>query len=334
MGLLRFLVRSLIFVAVWVSLLVGLAWAFGAIWFDFPFPALRQPFAVVFACGALFALVFTRPCWRAKIGLAIAIALVASWWITIPPTNIADWLPDVARTPFAEIEGDRITIRNFRNFDYRTTTDYVQHWETKTVHLSNLRGVDFYTNYWGSKLICHTFLSFDFGPEGYVCISIETRKKKGQSYSAIRGFYRQFALCYIIGDERDIVRLRTNYRHEDIYLYRLRGATLEKARELFLDYLRSGNELHARPQWYNAISSNCTTNIRLHMNDIGVARPWNWEMLVNGYVDQRAYALGAIDTALPFAKLKQRSHINARAQAADQDPAFSTRIRAGLPLMP
>jgi hypothetical protein len=186
----------------------------------------------------------------------------------------------------------------------------------------------------GSPLICHTFLSFDFGPEGHVCASIETRKRVGQTYSAIRGFYRQFTLCYVIGDERDIVRLRTSPRHEDLYLYRLLPATPAKSRKLFLDYLRTANQFRDEPKWYNAISSNCTSNIRLHIKSIGSARAWDWRLLVNGYIDEHAYAIGALDTTLPFTELKRLSYISKRGRAADRDPAFSMRIRDGLPAMP
>jgi uncharacterized protein DUF4105 len=118
-------------------------------------------------------------------------ALVAVWWLTIRPSNTGDWQPEVAEAPYVEIDGDRIVIHNFRNFDYFSKTDFRPRWETKTVQLSNLRTVDFFTNFWGPKLICHTFVSFDFGPDGYVCISIETRMAKGQTYSAIAGLYRQ-----------------------------------------------------------------------------------------------------------------------------------------------
>jgi len=334
MPTLRFIFRWLLQGIIWLALLIGTLWAYGAFWFDFPVAALRHPLAIVFAMGAAAALLLVRPRRRAKLGLAVAIAMVMTWWFTIRPANNADWQPDVAREPSAEIDGDRVVIQNFRNFDYRTETDYEQHWETKTVHLSNLRGLDLFLDYWGSPLICHTFLSFDFGSEGHVCASIETRKTMGQTYSAIRGFYRQFTLCYVIGDERDIVRLRTNYRHEDLYLYRLLPATPEKSRELFLDYLRTANRFHQRPQWYNAVTSNCTSNIRLHIKSIGSAHPWDWRLLVNGYIDEHAYAIGAFDTSLPFEKLKSLSYISKRAQAIDHDPAFSARLREGLPAMP
>jgi hypothetical protein len=207
-------------------------------------------------------------------------------------------------------------------------------WLWLTVRLSNLRTVDFFTNFWGPKLICHTFLSFDFSPEGYVCISIETRMKKGQGYSPIAGLYRQYELYYVIGDERDIVRLRTNYRFEDVYLYRLIPATPERSRALFLDYVKSANELHDRPQWYNELFSNCTSNVRLHIKRIGSAHPWDWQPLLNGFITEHAYELGALDTSLPFAELKRLSNINDRARAAGRDPAFSRRIRDGLPGMP
>ena len=289
MALLRSILRTIWLALGWLLLAIGAAWSFGALWFDFPITALRQALAVVFICGALAALVLVRPRWRAKLGLVIAIALIAAWWLTIRPSNTRDWQTDVAQTPYAEIDGDRIVIHNFRNFDYVTKTDFRPRWETKTVHLSNLRGVDFFTNYWGSTLICHTFLSFDFGPEGDVCMSIETRMTKGQAYSPIAGLYRQFALYYVIGDERDIVRLRTNYRLEDVYLYRMMAATPETARALFLDYLQTANELHERAQWYNELTSNCTTNVRGHIKDIGSARPRDWQILVNGTIDKHAH---------------------------------------------
>jgi hypothetical protein len=330
-GILRFLVRLLLWSIGGLILLIGIAWTFGALWFDFPISVLCRSAAAVFAVSAIAALVFVRPLWKAFIGVAGAIALVAAWWLTLRPSNTRDWQPDVAETPYADIEGDRVVIHSFRNFDYLTKTEFRPEWETKTVHLSNLRAVDFFTNYWGSTLICHTFLSFDFGPDGYVCVSIETRMTKGQAYSALAGLYRQFALYYVIGDERDIVRLRTNYRLEDVYLYRLVVATPEQTRALFLDYIQSANELHERAQWYNELVSNCTSNIRLHIKDIGAARPWDWQLLVNGTIDEHAYDLRAIDTSLPFAELKSLSHINDRARAADRDPAFSSRIRDGLP---
>jgi hypothetical protein len=193
--------------------------------------------------------------------------------------------------------------------------------------------VDFFLVYWGSPLIAHTMLSFDLGGTNHVCFSIEARKEKGEAYSAIRGFFRQYELTYIIADERDLIRLRTNYRGEQVYLYRL-NTDPAVARLVFLDYLKQVNRLRDQPEWYNALTSNCTTNIRGHTKPYVRKTRWDWRILVNGYIDQLCYEVGSLDHSLPFNDLKARSLINDRAKAAGDDLAFSARIREGLPGFP
>jgi hypothetical protein len=184
-------------------------------------------------------------------------------------------------------------------------------------------------NYWGPKFMAHPILSFDFGPQGHVCFSIETRSKRGQSYSPTAGLYRQFEIIYIAADERDVVRLRTNFKDEDLYLYRLTMPP-EEVRENLMDYINRLNDLHVRAAWYNEITANCTTSIR---SQRAAARrmPWDWRMLLNGYGDQMLYERHALAGDLPFAELKSRALINERARAADDAPDFSDRIRADLP---
>jgi hypothetical protein len=173
-------------------------------------------------------------------------------------------------------------------------------------------------------------VSFGFDGSDCVCMSIETRKERGESYSAVKGFFRQFELTYIIADERDVVRLRTNYREgEAVYLYRVR-MTPEQGRRFFLDYLRRANELRERPEWYNALTDNCTTAIRTQRAAQDRA-PWDWRMLVNGHLDELLFERGTISTNPPFAELKKRCYINPRARAADQAADFSQLIRVGLP---
>ncbi len=330
-GFLRFTLRALWLAFGWLLLLIGAAWAFGALWHDFPIAALRQALAVVFACGVLAALVFARPHRRAKLGVVIAIALIAGWWFTLKPSNDGAWQPDVAQTAWAEINGDEFTFHNVRNCDYRTETDYAPHWETRTVRLSQITGVDIAINYWGSPWMAHPIVSFQFADAPPLCFSIETRKTVGQTYSAIGGLYRQFALIYIVADERDVIRVRTNYRKgEDIYLYRTLSSP-EQARERFLEYVHSLNSLRDQPRWYNAITTNCTTSIRAQRPP-KERTPWDWRILLNGKGDEMMYERHAIATGgLPFAELKKRSLIDDRARAADADPAFSARIREGLP---
>lgn len=315
---------------VWLLLFIGLLWAFGALWFDFPHDVLGRLLACTFAVTAAWTAAWVRPRWRAKLVLALAVVLVIVWWQSLQPRQFRDWKPTVAQTPHAEIEGEVVTLHNVRNFDYRTETDFTPRYETRRYDLGNLRGTDIFINYWGSPYMAHPIVSFDFGPDGRICFSIETRPEKDETYSALGGLYRQFELCYVAADERDVIRVRSNYRKgEDVYLYHLNAIG---ARNAFLEYIRTVNELHHTPRWYNAIVNNCTTAIR-NQRATSERAPWDWRMLANGLGDELLYERGGIDRSMPFAELKKISRINERAMAADQDPDFSTKIRVGLPGM-
>jgi Domain of unknown function (DUF4105) len=263
----------------------------------------------------------------------VLFALLLGWWLSLAPSNSRDWQRDVAQLPTAEIQGDKITIRNVRNFQYRTETDYTERWETRSYDLSKLRGLDLHMIYWGSPSIAHTILSWEFDDGQHLAVSIETRKEVGEDYSALRGFFRQYELYYVIADERDVVGLRTNYRHEDVYLYRLRTPPV-RARALLLDYLKSVNRLATQPKWYNALIHNCTTTILLHADNVikGIALDWRW--LANGYLGELLYQEGVINRDLPFTELKARSYINPKAQSALLGGNFSEEIRKGLPQRP
>lgn len=293
---------------------------------------LPQPWPIPAAAavgGVLFGTLFLRR-YRLLVFTSLY-CLILAWWFALEPSNTRNWQPDVAVLPQAQINGDLVTLRNIRHCEYASEIDYTVHHYDKTVRLSQLRAVDLYQVYWGSPLIAHTMLSFQFGETDFVCISIETRKTVGEEYSALRGFFRQYELTYVLGDERDLVLLRTNHRNEDVYLYRL-AFNPEVAGPVFLQYLRQINALYDYPQWYNALLSNCTTNIRGHARPYTSDARLDWRILVNGFLDEMAYERGMLDTRRPFAELKRISHINARAQALGDDPEFSLRIREGLPV--
>jgi hypothetical protein len=312
-----------------IFLLLLTLWSAAALRFDVPLPWLRWPLACVFVLTILLVWIFAK--WRRAVVVnLVAFAVVLGWWLSLKPSNTRDWLPDLALLPYAESRGNLVTIHNIRNCDYRTTTDFdVRHYD-KTFDLAKLRFVDLFLVYWGSPHMAHTMISFGFDGGDYVCFSIETRKEVGEGYSALKGLYRQFELTYVVADERDVVRLRTNYRKNDqVYLFRSR-MTPEQGRSLFLGYLRRANELRERAEWYNAVSDNCTTAIRAQRAATDRA-PWDWRMLVNGHLDELLYERGVIATNLPLATLKEQGHINARAKEADQAADFSRRIREGLP---
>jgi len=307
-------------------------WAAAALYFDLPSASLRKPLAAIYLVGMSFGLLFHRN----HRFLAVAVAgfiVVLAWWLSLKPSATANWQADVAETPWTEIDGDRVTIHNVRNCDYRAEFDYHCKWETRTFSLAKLNGVDVSLTYWGSRWIAHPIVSFDFGDEGHLPISIETRKVVGQGYSAILGFFRQYTLIYVVSDERDLIRLRTNYRHaEEVYLFRT-VATPEQARGLFLKYLDHINRLRQASEWFNALTNNCTTNIAVAAAASQGAWPrWDWRLLLNGLSDRMMYERGYLVTdGLSFPELKERAHINAAARLADKDPEFSTRIREDRP---
>src|SRR6266513_1710277 len=268
----------------WLAALACAAWAFGALYFDFP--RIGALAAILFVVLLLAAIIFVRG-QLLKLSIVLgAFAVVLSWWLTLKPSNDRAWQPDVAQTAWAEINGNEVTVHNVRNCDYRTETDFTPHWET--------------------------------------------RRTIGQKYSALAGLYRQYTLIYIVADERDVIRLRTNYRREDVYLYRTLASPAQ-ARERFLEYIKAMNMLHQHPRWYNEVTANCTTSIRTQRS-VNERAPWDWRMLINGEADELLYERHAIVTGgLPFSELKQRSLINERARAADNSPDFSQLIREGLP---
>jgi uncharacterized MnhB-related membrane protein len=310
----------------WLVTFVCSTWAFGALYFD----SAGAFAAILFVIALLAVVIFVR---RKLLKLAIvfgAFAVVAAWWLTLKPSNDEAWQPDVAQTAWADINGDEVTIHNVRNCDYRTDTDFTPRWETRTVRLSQITGMDLAINYWGSPWIAHPIVSFQFSDGLPLCFSIETRKMTGQQYSTLEGFYRQYTLIYVVADERDVIRLRTNYRREDVYLYHTLASPAQ-ARERFREYINTLNALHENPRWYNAVTSNCTTSIRAQ-RAVKLRAPWDWRILLNGKADEMLYQDHAVATGgLSFTELKQRSLINERARTADQNPDFSSIIREGLP---
>ena len=313
-----------------LMLLVATAWTSAALYFDIRISWLRIPCTIIYLVMVGAVLLFGRS-FRRRAGLCtLSLLAVLGWWLTLKPPQHADWQTDVSHTAWAEVSGNQVTIHNFRICNYQTESHYTCEWLTRRVNLTDLRGIDLFLDYWGSPWIAHTILSFDFGNNEHIAFSIEARKRTDQNYSAIRGFFRQFTLISIVSDERDVVRLRTNYRTgEDLYLYHT-TATLPFARELFLDYLTFTNRLRWQPRWYNAVTHNCTTQI-FEMKAMK-SQPLNWAILFNGKGDAMEYRLGNLAAdGLSFDELKRRAYINPAARAAGNDPDFSERIRVGRP---
>lgn len=324
-------VRWLVTILLSAILIVGVTWGALALWFDGPASAMvAGTLAVGMTLVSLLLASLVRPFLRGLIAALLPVVVVVLWWVSMSPSNGRNWTPDLARTPHATFEGSRVTIENVRNFEYRSESDFDQRWEMRTYDLDRIRGVDLFLSFWGPTQIAHTIASWEFADGQHLAISIETRKEKGESYSALRGFFHQYELYYVVADERDLVGLRTNYRGESVFLYRIR-LPASQARALLVDYLDQVNQLAEHPQWYNALTQNCTTTIRGHMLHVGAGRRLDWRLLANGHLNQLLYERGQIDTELPFAELQVRSNITERAKLAGDSADFSARIRDGLP---
>jgi hypothetical protein len=294
---------------------------------------LRNTLAASFSAASLAVLIAlcVRPWrWYAVGSYFALVAVMLLWFYSIEPSNTRNWQTDVATLASATIDGSVVTVHNIRNFEYRNEFDYTPRYYDKRFDLRELTGVDVVTVYWMGPAIAHVFLSFEFNNNDHLAISIETRKEKTEDYSTLKGFFRRYELYYVVADERDVIRLRTNFRRdpiEDVYVYRSKG-DIENGRRLFLEYIRQINLLNTEPEFYNTLTTNCTTSIWLNTRVNANHMPFDWRILVSGYVPQFLYDNNRLETGgLNFADLQRSVHVNARALAVGNGKDFSQHIR-------
>jgi len=306
------------------------AWATLAIYYsNLPWPWLRYVLAAVFAAFTIFAFFLSGRRWTSLTAIALFLGVVA-WWVSIPPSHDRPWRPEVAVMPRAVIEGDHVRITGVRNFEYQSRNDFTVRYEERELQLSHLTGLDFYVSYWSEGPVAHTFVSFIFDNASPLCVSIETRPEVGEGFDPIGSLFKQFELIYVVGEEHDLVGVRTNHRHEIVYLYHLKTSA-DNARRLLLIYLARINELADRPEWYHLLTNSCTINIIRYANAAGREGRFDFRHLLNGLIDSYLYHSGRVDTTLPYEELRRRSLINDAAQAANDAADFSERIRLSLP---
>lgn len=315
-------------------MLVGGVWGTLAIYYAGPVNevvryVLVTGFGLV-AFVSLILLAFQRFRWPAFGLFVLQFLIVLVWFEMIIPSNDRVWQEDVALLPFVTQDKNLFTVHNVRNNSYRSETDYTLSYYDKTYDLEKLVGVDIISVYWMGPAVAHVFVSFVFSDGKHLAVSIETRKEKGEEYSTIRGFFRQYELHYVVADERDVIGLRTNYRFdpiEDVYIYPMAG-TLKDARELFLTYVREINNLKENPEFYNTLTTNCTTNIWINATEKIKDIPFSWKILASGYVPEYLYENGRLQTnGLTFEALRKSVHVNARALKAGVCKDFSRCIR-------
>lgn len=262
--------------------------------------------------------------------LIISIVAICLWYMSIAPSNNRDWSPDQAVLPYAEIKGDMVTVYNIRNFTYTSTSQYVPAYYDKTFDVKTLQTVDYIVEPFEGIGAAHTFLSFGFENGSFVALSAEIRKEKGEMFTAWKGLLKRYELMYVIADERDVVKLRTNYRKDPVYIYPVK-TTPEKMKALFVDMLEGANNLKENPEFYNTITNNCARVIAKHTNKITPGRVpwWNISLIFPKHSDIFASELGLIEAPEGIEKAREKHKVNDLAEKYADSPDFSQKIRSG-----
>ncbi len=259
----------------------------------------------------------------------LVMVVIIGFSIFTKASNDRDWSDDQKVLQYADIVGNKVTIHNVRNFSYSSTTVYESKYYDKTYDLNKIKGVWYIVSpFSGIPGSAHTFLSFEFEGDVFVSISIEIRKEKGEAYHPVKGLFNQYELMYVIADERDVVKLRSNYRKDLVYVYPIK-ASPEKVKGVFIDMLERANHMKDHPEFYNTIGNTCTTNIVRHVNKITPASVpfFSLRVFLPANSDNLAYDLGLIDTNLSFEDARKRYFINDRAMKYADSEDFSVKIR-------
>jgi len=331
----RFHVLGIIIRVLSALAILGFAvWGAMALFYQAPGPAaVKILLAALWAILSLIAL-YAYLRWHSRIAALLYPLMIAAllfWWNAIPASNNRDWADEVAHIVAGVVNGPEVTLANVRNFDWRSPTDYTVRWENRTYDLDKLASADLLLSYWSGPAIAHTLVSFGFDDGQFVTFSVEIRKERTESFSEIGGFFKQFEMSVIAADERDIVRVRTNIRKEDVYLYRL-NIPKPAMRSLFLSYVDTANSLAETPQYYNTVTANCTTIVFAMINQIvSGALPLDYRLILSGYLPSYIIGVNGFTPGFTLEQLQSGGAISARAQAAGDAPDFSRRIREGVP---
>lgn len=318
-----------------LSLLILCAAAWGGLALYYQLPMQMPWLAVSLALWAglsVFALVrlWRNSLWQGVLIYIVLHAVLLIWWNSLTPSNQHLWEDDVAQMTTGQIEGDKVTLFNVRNFDWHTETDYTPRWDTREYDLSKLQSVDMLTSHWGMDAIAHVLVSFGFNDDQFVTFSVEIRKKKGQTFSEVAGFFKQYELSILATDERDAIGVRPNVRGEDTFLYRI-DMPADIRRQLFLSYIEQANQLIEEPRFYNTVTANCTTLVFGMMQHISGGLPLDARLLLTGYLPSYIDELDGLTDGFDLEQLRTAGRITERSKQAANSENYSKIIRQGVP---
>lgn len=266
-----------------------------------------------------------------KILFIVLVILVCVFVLTIltrTPSTDRVWSLDQNVLPYAEFENGLVHIKNIRNFTYASTTSYTPSYYDKTVAVSDVTSVDYIVEPLSGPGAAHTLLSFGFIDGSRIAISVEIRKEMGETFSPFLGLVRSYELMYVIADERDVLELRALHRKDPVYIYPT-TASKEDVERLFVDMLTRTNKLKHSPEFYNTLTSTCTTNIVEHINAIREERiGFDYRILLPKNSDVLAQELGFIDNTMPIEELREIHLANSAIEEHSGKSDFSTLIRS------
>lgn len=326
--------RIMLLSIITLSVFLSSVWALLALWYQAPggMPGrlLCCGLWLLAAVGCCYGLWAGLAWWQALLAYLLLFILLLLWWSGIKPSHDRDWADDLAQITTGQVEGSRVRLNNVRNFEWRSTTDYDIRWESRNYDLKRLRSVDMITSYWGLSSIAHVLVSFGFDDGEHVAFSVEIRRESHEHFSELGGFFKQFELSIIASDERDVVRVRSNVRDEDLWLYRI-NLSPANARKLFRSFVLQANQLAERPRFYHTVTGNCTTIVFSMMKQIVDGLPLDHRLLLTGHLPAYVHEVNGMMPGLTLEELQRRGRITQQARDAGDDPAFSARIRQGVP---
>lgn len=258
--------------------------------------------------------------------LGLAALGVGGWYQTITPREDRNWASDVAHGVTTRIEGDIVTLHNIRDFDWKSRDEATERWITRSVDLKQLETVDMITSVWDNPDIAHLLVSFGFSTGEHIVYSVEIRREAGEEFSEIGGFFRQFELVLIAATERDILRLRTDQRGEEVRMFPV-ALTPEQSRTMFLSYAELAGQLEAAPRFYNTIAANCTTVVYGLALSLKSDLPLNNKLILSGRLPEYLDALRVLGGTGDMAERRAAALLPANAEAANPGMSYSQAIR-------
>jgi len=306
------------FLLIWCTLVI-----------KFTFPSILQtPLSIAFPLISIILLLSLKDLSKSLKTFCLICLAIMIYYISITPSLDRDWTEDVAVLPEVSINGREVEIKNFRNFTYQSKNSFESKYEDRVYKLDDLEGADFIISYWDNfRSIGHTFISFRFKNQKPICISVEVRKEKGEKYHPVKGLFKQYELIYVIGDERDLIPLRTNHRAEETFLYPL-TINKQESETFLLSLLKGVQGINNKPEFYHSLDKNCTTTLVKHINAVPNFKvKVNLDLILNGLSDYAVYKMEGTTNELNFTVLKQCCYISKLARSLPLDEDFSKNLR-------